>query len=174
MSWLNLLVWLVASLAIGGSLAAMLGCRPAVTLPGAATGAAAFTVLMGVAAAEGDRLAAVILCAGAVTDVVLFGSALRVRHRAPSSPPSLYPQVTRIRSDLDGHTITIEALSARAVAQRGEGEAPGTLAIVERRHGRFLRIVTTSPIDYDAPTLAASAADAIGAQVAAVRTVAAR
>lgn len=174
MSWLNLLVWLVASLAIGGSLAAMLGCRPAVTLPGAATGAAAFTVLMGVAAAEGDRLTAVILCAGAVTDTVLFGSALRVRNRAPFSPPTIYPPVTRIRSDLTGHTITLETLSARAVAQRGEGEEPGTAAVVERRNGKFVRVVTTSPTGYDAPTLAASAADTIGARYVSVRPVAAR
>ncbi|WP_067470089.1 hypothetical protein [Actinomadura macra] len=159
------LAWLVAFVAVAGFLTGLFSARRAAALPGFGCASAAFTVGMGIAAAEGDRLTAVLSTGGAVTCAVLFGSA--ARHYTPEQPG--YPVVSRIR-DLSGHTISIESLDATAVHRRGLDEAPGTLAIVERRAGRFVDIHSTMPGEGAARVRAVSVAEAIGAEVVDARS----
>ncbi|TDD68577.1 hypothetical protein [Actinomadura rubrisoli] len=160
--------WLLVGLVAFGTVGALCGRRRSITLSGAAVASAAFTVAMGAAAAEGEYLAVVAFTGAAVACALLFGSA--ARHR-PAAPPPAYPVVTRIR-DLSGHTVSIETLDATAVHRRGLGEAPGTLAIVERRGGKYVQIHATAPDEHRARALAASVADALPADLVDARPLA--
>jgi hypothetical protein len=146
---LTIAYWLVVGLAVTGILAALFGGRPAITLPGSATAAGAFALALAIASAEGDYLAALVHTAASISAAMLLGSCLRHGRPRPVETHG-YPLLRRIRGDLTGATRTIEALDAEAVRQRGRGEQPGSLALVERMNGRFVRIHAAAPVTHAA------------------------
>ncbi|MER6891997.1 hypothetical protein [Streptomyces halstedii] len=146
--------WLAVSLALIGGFAALWGPRLAVTLPGAAVAAGGFPLAAGLALAQDDALATGAFTVASIAGIALLVSGLRRRRRPDVHAVAGYPLVSRIRGDLTGRTLTIERLNAEAVRQRGRGEAPGTLVLVVRAHGRFHRFHAAAP-----PEHAASLAD---------------